>query len=223
MAAAILPDRTQQLTPFGEPILRLWLVRHALVAQEALAYLYGTDDVPICESSMVTHANRYAALAARLPQPAQVVITPLSRTRLTFEALIRAGYPRQEPLVRKAFVEQDFGEWQGRAITEFSNRLIANRHPFWPIHAAETPPGGESFQDLIHRVGEGMEHLSAAHRAEDVILISHGGAIRAACAYALGLSPHQALSLSIDNISLTRLERHDDSWRLISLNEQLST
>jgi broad specificity phosphatase PhoE len=68
-----------------------------------------------------------------------------------------------------------------------------------------------------------MEHLSAAHRAEDVILISHGGAIRAACAYALGLSPHQALSLSIDNISLTRLERYEDSWRLISLNEQLST
>ena len=58
---------------------------------------------------------------------------------------------------------------------------------------------------------------------EDVVIISHGGAIRAACAYALGLNPHQALSLAIENISLTRLERTRTDWRLISLNEQIST
>jgi alpha-ribazole phosphatase len=203
--------------------LRLWLVRHALVAPEALAFLYGNNDVPVCEVSMEAHGRRYAALAARLPRPAQVLITPLSRTRLTFEALIRAGYPEQEPLVEKAFIEQNFGHWQGRAMAEFNNRVMADRHPFWPIHAAETPPGGESFQDLIYRVGEGMERLSSYQHGNDVIVISHGGAIRAACAYALGLNPHQALSLSIENISLTRLERQEEAWRLISLNEQLST
>jgi alpha-ribazole phosphatase len=203
--------------------LRLWLVRHALVAQEALAYLYGTNDVPICETSMASHGGRYAALAGRLPQPAHVVVTPLTRTHLTFAALVRAGYPAQEPRVERAFIEQNFGEWQGRAIAEFNDRVVRDKHPFWPIHAAETPPGGESFQDMMHRVGEGMERLSSEYRNNDVIVISHGGAIRAACAYALGLNPHQALSLSIENISLTRLERHEESWRLISLNEQLST
>lgn len=203
--------------------MRLWLIRHALVAREALAFLYGTNDVPICEDSMASHGRRYAALAARLPRPAEVVVTPLTRTRLTFEALVRAGYPEQEPRVEKAFVEQDFGHWQGRAIAEFTNRVMADKHPFWPIHAAETPPGGESFQDMIYRVGEGMERLSSVHRDDDVIVVSHGGAIRAACAYALGLNPHQALSLSVENISLTRLERQEDAWRLISLNEQLST
>jgi len=203
--------------------LRLWLIRHALVAPEALAFLYGTNDVPICEDSMASHGTRYAALAARLPRPAQVVVTPLTRTQLTFAALVRAGYPDQKLQVEKSFIEQDFGHWQGRAIAEFTNRVMEDKHPFWPIHAAETPPGGESFQDMIHRVGEGMERLSSSHRGDDVIVISHGGAIRAACAYALGLNPHQALSLSIENISLTRLERHDEAWRLISLNEQLST
>jgi broad specificity phosphatase PhoE len=203
--------------------LRLWFIRHALVAPEALAFLYGTNDVPVCAASMEADGGRYAALAVRLPRPAQVVITPLSRTRLTFEALVRAGYPEQEPLVEKAFIEQDFGHWQGRALAEFNNRIALDRHPFWPIHAAETPPGGESFQALIHRVGEGMERLSSAYADHDVIVISHGGAIRAACAYALGLNPHQALSLSVENISLTRLERQEAAWRLISLNEQLST
>jgi broad specificity phosphatase PhoE len=68
-----------------------------------------------------------------------------------------------------------------------------------------------------------MERLSTSEAGNDVIIIAHGGAIRAACAYAIGLNPHQALSLSIENISLTRLERYDSDWRLISLNEQLST
>ncbi len=203
--------------------LRLWLVRHAVVAPEALTFLYGNNDVPVCEDSMAAHGSRYAALAARLPRPADVVITPLSRTRLTFEALIRAGYPPSTPRVESAFAEQDFGRWQGRAIAEFTNRVREDRHPFWPIHAAERPPGGESFEDLISRVAEGMERLSAANLGPDVVIISHGGAIRAACAHALGLSPHQALSLSVENISLTRLERQDAAWRLVSLNEQLST
>jgi alpha-ribazole phosphatase len=203
--------------------LRFWFIRHALVDRQALAFLYGSDDVPICEPTMLADGGRYAAIAARLPRPAQVVITPLSRTRLTFEALVRAGYPEQAPLVEPAFVEQDFGQWQGRAITEFANRVAADRHPFWPIHAAEMPPGGERFQDVIDRVGNALERLSSEVQADDLVVISHGGAIRAACAYALGLNPHQALSLSIENISVTRLERQDKDWRLISLNEQLST
>jgi alpha-ribazole phosphatase len=203
--------------------LRLWFIRHALVAADALALLYGSNDVPICEPTMLADRGRYTALAARLPRPAQVVITPLTRTRLTFEALVRAGYPDQAPRVEPAFVEQDFGKFQGRAIAEFANRVRADRHPFWPIHAAETPPGGENFQDVINRVGAGMERLSSAFPNSDVIVIAHGGAIRAACAYAIGLDPHQALSLSVENISLTRLELHAPDWRLISLNEQLST
>jgi len=194
-----------------------------LVDPQALAFLYGTDDVPICEESMLADSPRYAALAARLPVPAQVVITPLSRTRRTFDALVREGYPDSVPLLEAAFVEQDFGQWQGRAITEFANRVVADRHPFWPIHPAELPPGGERFQNVIDRVGAGMERLSSKFGADDVVVISHGGAIRAACAYALGLNPHQALSLAVENLSLTRLERHGADWRLLSLNEQIST
>ena len=203
--------------------MRLWLVRHALVDPQALAFLYGSDDVPICEDTMLADSNRYAALAGRLPAPAQVVITPLSRTRRTFDALVREGYPDSVPLIEAAFVEQDFGQWQGRSITDFANRVAAERHPFWPIHAAELPPGGERFQDVINRVGAGMERLSDQFAGQDVVIISHGGAIRAACAYALGLNPHQALSLAIENISLTRLEQYRSDWRLISLNEQIST
>jgi len=76
---------------------------------------------------------------------------------------------------------------------------------------------------LIARVGAGLERLVETAEGRHSIIISHGGAIRAACAYALGLTAHQALCLAIDNISLTRLEYSRIGWRVLSINEQAST
>ncbi len=202
---------------------KFWLIRHALVQKTALATLYGTEDVPICGDTMAAQAARYAALAARLPRPARLVCSPLSRTQLTALALFRAGYPEQAPLIDPAFIEQDFGTLQGLPMASFDTRQEEERHPFWPIHAAETPPGGESFAHLIARVGAGLEALLENAAGKDTVIVSHGGAIRAACAYALGLTPHQALCLQIDNISLTQIERNVRGWRVLSVNEHPST
>jgi alpha-ribazole phosphatase len=202
---------------------RFWLIRHALVHADSLTRLYGTDDVPVCDATMAADAPRYAALAARLPRPARLVCTPLSRTQLTAAAIMRAGYPAQTPLIDAAFVEQNFGALQGTPIAHFDTRPAGGRHPFWPIHAEETPPGGENFDEMILRVGDGLERLRETAGSRDTIIVSHGGAIRAAIAHALGLSAHQALCLSIENISLTKLEHNASGWRVLSVNEHFST
>jgi len=202
---------------------RFWLIRHALVHPDAITYLYGANDVPVCDVTMEADAPRYTAIAAALPRAARLICTPLTRTQLTAQALFRAGYPAQTPLIEPAFVEQDFGDWQGLPISGFDARGRHQRHPFWPIHAGETPPGGESFDDMMGRVGPALDRLLERTAYRDTVIISHGGAIRAAIAHALKLSAHQALSLSIDNISLTRLEHNGYGWRLISMNEHLST
>ncbi len=203
-------------------VRRFWLIRHALVHPQALNFLYGTNDVAICEPTMAADTNRYAALAARLPRDARFIATPLSRTQLTAAAIFAAGYPAQPLDIEPDLIEQNFGHWQGTPIDEFNNRAPDQRHPFWPIHAAEIPPGGESFADMINRVGAVLNRLASAPE-QNIIIISHGGAIRAAIAHALGLTPHQALCLAVENISLTRLDHNGADWRLVSLNEQLLT
>jgi alpha-ribazole phosphatase len=54
--------------------------------------------------------------------------------------------------------------------------------------------------------------------AGDVIVVAHAGTIRAALALALELSPDKALSFVIDPWSLTRLDRLDKGWRVVSVN-----
>jgi broad specificity phosphatase PhoE len=161
----------------------------------------------------------YQALARRLPRPAVWKVTPLSRTRRTAEAIFAAGYPRSEPQVEPDLIEQSLGEWQGLPHAELPERLTLPKHAFWPLSGDERPPGGETMNDVIARVGAALERLSVEHRGQDVVIVSHGGAIRAAVAHCLRIGPDNALHLSVQNLSLTRLERHEDGWRVVCVNE----
>lgn len=195
------------------------MIRHALVEENARAVLYGTMDVPICEASLLAQAPMYDALAVRLPRPAAWIVTPLSRTRRTAEAIFAAGYPAKDLVREPWLIEQDLGDWQGLPHAELPGRLTLPPHAFWPLAGAERPPGGESMADVIARVGVAMDRLANRHSGQDVVIVSHGGAIRAAVAHAIGITADNALHLSVQNLSLTRLERHPEAWRVVCVNE----
>jgi len=178
-----------------------WLIRHAIVAENERATLYGVRDVQLCPDSLVAQVPMYQALAARLPRPATWLCTPLSRTRRTAEAIFAAGYPAQDLAVEPDLIEQDLG------------------HPFWPLAADERPSNGESMAEVLVRVGEALERLAEQHDGHDVVIVSHGGAIRAAVAHAMDIDARRALHLSVYNLSLTRLERLPEGWRVASVNE----
>ena len=198
---------------------RFWLIRHALVEENARAMLYGVMDVELCEATLLEQAPMYRALARRLPRPATWYVTPLSRTRRTAEAIFRAGYPPCDPAVEPDLIEQSLGEWQGLPHAELPAKLLMPKHPFWPLAGDEEPPGGESMNAVTVRAGAALERLAKDHPDRDVVIISHGGTIRAAVSHALGITPHNALHLSIQNLSLTQLERLPEGWRVGCVNE----
>jgi alpha-ribazole phosphatase len=157
-----------------------WLIRHALVEENARAILYGIMDVPLCETTLLEQAPMYRALAARLPRPADWLVTPLSRTRRTAETIFAHGYKPTELSVEPDLIEQSLGEWQGLAHHELPPKLVYPAHAFWPLAGDEKPPGGESMVEVIARVGAAMERLADTHAGRHVVIVSHGGAIRGA-------------------------------------------
>jgi alpha-ribazole phosphatase len=196
-----------------------WLIRHALVEENARAMLYGVMDVALCETTLLEQAPMYRSLAERLPRPAEWLVTPLSRTRRTAETIFAHGYPRAALGVEPDLIEQSLGEWQGLPHHELPPKLLHPAHAFWPLAGREKPPGGESMAEVITRVGAAMERLSDVHAGSEVVIVSHGGAIRGAIAHALRIEPDSALHLSIQNLSLTRLQRTSDGWRVQCVNE----
>ena len=173
----------------------------------------------LCPHALRAQAPMYRGLAQRLPRPAHWVVSPLSRTLRTAEAIFRAGYPAAPLAVEPGLAEQDLGAWQGLPHAELPPLLSRPAHAFWPLAGEERPPGGESMAEVVARVGAALERLAGARPGGDVVVVSHGGAIRAAVAHALRISADNALHLSVQNLSLSRLERHPAGWRVVSVNE----
>ncbi len=199
---------------------RFFLVRHAIVTPAARTIMYGAMDVALCDLALREEAALYRWLAARLPADAVWVTSPLQRTKATAAAIF-AGGMAPAPLLEEAdLAEQHLGDWQGITHEEFTERLTHPAHPFWPHGAEERPPGGEAMSDVIARVGALLELYAARHAGRDVVMVAHGGTIRAALAHAMGLTPQQVLHFSIKNLGLTRLEHVGADWRVAAVNEE---
>jgi len=181
---------------------QLWLIRHAPV--DGPRGIIHDIDAP---ADLSDHAA-LSRLRLLLPDPHAAVSSPARRARETAAALGLGARP--DP----AFSEQDFGRWTGRRHDDIRRDSEAAYDAFWRAPASNRPPGGESFIDQIARVREGIAALPAG----DVILIAHAGTVRAALAIALDLAPDNALRFVIDPLSLTRLDRLDDGWRVVAVN-----
>jgi alpha-ribazole phosphatase len=182
----------------------LWLIRHAPVDGPR-----GVIHAPDAAADLGDTAA-IAALRARLPAAAFAVCSPARRTRETARAL---GLDAMEDA---AFREQDFGAWTGRRHNDLVAELGEAYREFWKSPAANRPPGGESFVDQIVRARTGLATLPAG----DAVLVVHSGTIRALLAIALDLAPDSALRFVIDPLSLTRIDRLENGWRVVSVNQR---
>lgn len=182
----------------------LWLVRHAPV-DGPRGIIHG----PAAPAD-TSDAAALAALRAALPQDALAVCSPARRT---FETAVALGL---DPVKQTLFREQDFGSWTGRRHDDLVAELGDAYRDFWKSPAGNAPPGGESFVDQISRTVAALAALPSG----DAVLVVHSGTIRAALAIALDLSPEAALRFVIDPLSLTRIDRLKEGWRVGAVNRR---
>ncbi len=199
---------------------RLHLVRHALVEPSARLTAYGARDVALCEATLAAERPSYEWLAARIPAGGRWYCTPLSRTRATALAIFAAGHAKADLVEVPDLVEQRLGEWEGLTHEAFVALLTLPAHPFWMHGADERPPGGESFRDVMDRVGPVLSRIVEETGDGDIVIVAHGGSIRAAIACTMELTPFQAFQFSVKNLSLTRLEHEAGHWRVVTVNEE---
>ncbi|MDY0871562.1 histidine phosphatase family protein [Dongia rigui] len=201
---------------------RLWLVRHAPVIG-SLGRIYGQDDL----EADCSDDKAFAALAGFLPVSPVWVATQLKRTHQTLAAVQRGrGLDPASPLIEQDLVEQHFGDWQGLTYAELDASRDGAYHRFWHAPATERPPNGESFADVVARVEKALLRLTLAHAGNDIVVVAHGGSIRAALAAALDIEPERALGFSVDNLSVTRLDHIEGqsfgaAWRVAFVNRRL--
>jgi len=66
--------------------------------------------------------------------------------------------------------ERRFGSWEGLRDVEVEHRFPG----------AHGPPDGETREEMLRRVLDSLEAIAAAHNGDTVLVVCHGGPIRAA-------------------------------------------
>jgi len=174
------------------------------------ALLSGTDTLELARPHLRAFAREVGAavsLGCRDGLDMVYLETIRSETALTLGL---------DPVDEPRFREQDFGAWTGRRHNDLTVELGAAYQAFWKSPAGNRPPGGESFVDQIDRARAGLACLPAG----DAVLVVHSGTVRAVLAIALELAPDSALRFVIDPLSLTRIDRLENGWRVVAVNQR---
>jgi broad specificity phosphatase PhoE len=149
-----------------------------------------------------------ARLLGRVPSCNMVLRSPALSAAQTAEGL--ALDARAEPLLRDC----DFGSWAGRSLTAVQAQApeaVAN----WLQSPSAAPHGGESFADLMSRIGGWMDGLLASNGS--VLAITHPFVIRAAIAHALGAGPESFRHIDVAPLTRAKLSGGGGRWTLASL------
>ncbi|WP_253871495.1 histidine phosphatase family protein [Promicromonospora umidemergens] len=161
----------------------LLLVRHGATSWTHDRRLQGRTDIDLSDIGRSDVAALGPAVAAWAPR--SLVVSPLRRTRSTAELLSTALRDSGEaelpvPVVEAGWTEHGLGEWEGLTPHE-----IGDDYARWRAGAL-VPPGGEPRDDIRARVAAAVR--SAAALPGPVLVVTHGGTIRAVLAACVGLT-----------------------------------
>jgi alpha-ribazole phosphatase len=169
---------------------KIWWVRHLPV--EVSGFYMGRTDV-----EAVVPASE-ANILSLLPEDAVWYSSPLKRTVTTAQYLQTQSFQKAD-----ALQEQHFGDWEGRSYDEVWKE---SEHSFdWSKPELVKPAQGENFADVCDRLDGWLDRTLKTYSGENIVVVAHAGVIRAGIRHALNLSPAQALSFQLDNLSVTHM------------------
>jgi len=189
-------------TGTGDATARWLLVRHGSTAWNQEGRIQGHTDTPLSDEGRDQARALSVALAG--VEINAVYASDLSRAMET--ARLALG-DRDVPICATgALRELAYGEWEGVTEDEAVRRdpeRYARWHTGNPLFAA---PGGESFTELRERVAAFAATVSARHPAGNILIVSHGGAVRMLGLVMLGLPQELFSRLVVSRASLSVLD-----------------
>jgi len=101
--------------------------------------------------------------------------------------------------------EYHFGAWQGvpvEALAETQGEALAR---FWADPVAHPPPDAETFTQFRQRLGAALDDVADEACGRDVLVVTHGGAIRLLRCWAEGRGYGDMAGIEVPHASLHRL------------------
>ncbi len=164
----------------------VYLARHGQSDWNAANRFQGHSDRPLTELGRRQAAALAEELESQEPLSA-IYASPLRRALET--ASIVGARLGLEPVPVDDLREVDVGGWSGLSRNEVEERF-PDAFRRW-LDGGEGWEDGETYADMAMRVMEALRLIAENHPEDTVLVVSHGGPIRAIHALAAGMDVHE--------------------------------
>lgn len=152
--------------------MKIYAARHGQTQWNAENRTCGRTDLPLTE--LGHEQARLLAEKAKDYDLDIIVVSPMLRAKQTAQAVADlCGIPMVE---EPRLMEQNYGIYEGKS--RFDPGFLENKR-----HFAWRYPEGESMLDLAHRVYSALDDIVAKYSDKNVLLVCHGGVLRAVRTY----------------------------------------
>ena len=182
----------------------MWLVRHGSTDWSGQRWC-GRTDLPLNGRGRAEADALAGVLAGPLSPGTVLMSSPLRRALETAHRL--AAVTGSTAIVDGRLREVDFGDLEGLGWSELEAREPDIAKAIATGTTSIDWPGGETGREVAARVGDLWQEVES--ESDDVVLVSHGGAIREMLRQALMT---ETASLEIRPAAIIRLEPRQGAW-----------
>ncbi len=178
------------------------LLRHGQTQADDI--LRGRIDVPLSDNGYQQMQSRVAPFIDTALPWQQLITSPLQRCSKFAQDL---GQQYGSPVhINHGFLEMDFGDWDGQPLKALEQEDPVLFNNIWREPHKYSPPNGEKFQAFSERIGTAWQELLTQHCGQHILLICHGGVIRALLGHVMQ-TPLTALSrIDVPYACLSRVQ-----------------
>lgn len=116
--------------------------------------------------------------------------------------------------------ECKFGDWEGLTVTEIVERYSDLYANYRQDSVRFRAPNGERLEQMQERTIRVIEEISSKHPDGNVVIVTHGGPIKAFLCHALGTSLYTFRSIRLDNCGITIFSKgQSNRWLLEVMND----
>jgi len=192
-------------------VCHIYLLRHGRTDSNAAGRLMGQLDEPLAELG-----RSQASLAGRTLMGREIVAVYASDLRRASDtAQIVADQLGLDVVRHSGLREINMGDWAGKTYAEVQSTDAATFAAVRANPQRSGPRNGESEGEMIERVWRALTEIAAAHPGQAVLVVSHGGPLRAVTARVLGLGHLSSGTFAVDNCGVMLLEWAGDTQRLL--------
>lgn len=154
-------------------MLKIYIARHGQNEDNAHGILNGHRDMPLTDLGVKqAHELADGIKAAGLMFDA-VYTSPLSRASRTAE-IVCETLGLDKPVVLNSIIERDFGTMSGQLASDIERLCAPDIVKTDTITYFLSPPGAETFPDLLVRASRALDQIQAEHSDGSILLATHG-------------------------------------------------